>query len=138
MTKSVRTLLALGFTSVLVAVSSIAQPVVTIDENGHGRVTSAGNPNGTPLAFGVAPDPISHTPTLYYVLPWPVNSGDVLVTELGSTNISDLLRFQGNQVWVFSELEPGEPNPDLADVPVLPPPFGQVVGPIAEDGPEGN
>jgi len=132
MTKSVKTLLALGFTSALVAVSSIAQPVVTIDENGHGRVTSAGNPIGTPLSFGVAPDPFNGIPTLFYVLPWAVQAGDVLVTEFQSPTNSDLLRFAGNQVWVFSELEPGEPNPDLADTPVLPvgPTF---FGPLAED-----
>ena len=134
MRKMTKVTLLLVVTSAVAVTSSFGQ-VLTFDENGN----SSGGPAG-PLPFSVAPDPISGIPTLVYTLPVAVTPGDVLVSELATSQTnSDLLRFQGNHLWVFSDSEPGE-HLDLADVPVIPPPSTNfpVAGTFPEIGPEGN
>src|SRR5438477_1377139 len=116
MTRLKKVLLVFGLTSAIAA-STFGQEVISFDENGNSGGTFG------PLQSGVGPDPINGIPTLFYMLPFPVAPGDVLVTEIeGQTQPSDLLRFQGQQVWVFSETEANDPNPDRADVPVIPQP----------------
>jgi hypothetical protein len=126
-----------------VVISSIAMIVVlsfrpvlgqtfTFDENGKGtQITTSG---------GTVPIPVSNVPApLTYQLGYASTPGDILLFEPGtSTNIlSDILRFDANgNVTVFSELEPGEPSPDLADVPALPLP-GPVFINQVESGPNG-
>jgi hypothetical protein len=65
-------------------------------------------------------------------------AGDVVLLEPDAPTgtISDLLRFDGNGVYFFSELEPNETNPDMADVPIIPPAINPVV--LMEVGSEGN
>jgi hypothetical protein len=103
----------------------------TFDENGRGTViTTAGTVN---IPFSTSPAPLT------YQLGYNSTPGDILIFEPGATTntLSDILRFdaQGN-VTVFSELEPGEPNPDLADLAALPTP-GPVVVNAFENGPNG-
>jgi hypothetical protein len=123
------------------AISSIALVVVlwvlpasgqtfTFDENGRGtQVTTAGGTVSIPFSTG----------PLTYHLGYTSTAGDIVLTEgtLANTT-SDLLRFdaQGNVV-VFSDLEPGEPSPDLADVTALPPPNTGFLT-LAENGPGGG
>src|SRR5262249_27401532 len=88
-------------------------------------------------------DPVSGTATLWYNVGFPALPGDVVLFEPGgggNTNISDLIRFDGQGgMFFFSELEPGEINPDPADVPILPGtnPLLPVIF-LNEIGPEGN
>jgi hypothetical protein len=103
---------------VVLSVRSVSGQTFTFDENGKGTViTTAG---------GTVAIPVSTTPApLTYHLGYASTPGDILLTEGTSANTSsDLLRFdnQGN-VTVFSDLEPTEPSPDLADVTALPPPI---------------
>src|SRR5262245_1530394 len=104
--------------SALLAVSiSTARGQFSIDENGHGF-----GPAG-PLPFGVNTNPPLAFQTLFYVLPFQVAPGDVLLFENPQhTLVSDMIRFSGNQVFFFSDKEPGDPNPDLADVDLIPNP----------------
>jgi hypothetical protein len=82
-------------------------------------------------------DPISGVRTLYYNWGQPTIPGDVLLLEPLSSLFSDLLRFDGHGgVYFFSDMEPGEPNPDMADVPQLPPAFNPVI--LDEIGLEGD
>jgi hypothetical protein len=67
----------------------------------------------------------------------PSIPGDVLLFENTNT-FSDVLRFDGNGVFFFSEREPNELNPDKADVFVLPQPFGSNIVSLIEIGPEGQ
>jgi hypothetical protein len=88
--------------------SLFAQITVAFDENGNGTF------GGSPMSFRV-------NPGLRYQLPINITVGELVVTEgpvgpNGTAN-SDLLRFDDNGgVTVFSDLEAGEINPDLADV----------------------
>jgi hypothetical protein len=104
----------------------------TFDENGKGTVITTSG--------GTAPIPVSNMPApLTYHLGYASTAGDILVFEPGTaTNVlSDILRFDGNgNVTVFSELEPGETSPDVADVPALPLP-GTVFINQLETGPNG-
>jgi len=85
-------------------------------------------------------DPISGIQGWYYNLGGTnVNvPGDVILLEPQAPpgTVSDLLRFDGNGVYFFSDLEPDETNPDKADVPVIPQAINPVV--LTEVGPEGN
>jgi hypothetical protein len=95
-----------GYTS---ASPSTAQIIVNFDENGNGTF------GGSPMSFRV-------NPGLRYQLPINITVGDIVVTEgpvgPNGTTDSDLLQFDDNGgVTVFSDLEAGETNPDLADVP---------------------
>jgi hypothetical protein len=140
--KSGKLLAMLGI-SMLVGASALAQPYPnetwTVDENGPALLQGpslVGYSNGTNKL-----DLVSGLVGWYYFLGAPSMSGDVLLLEPGptGTNYSDLLRFDGTGgVYFFSDLEPGEVNPDHADVPFLPSPAGSNVVVLAEIGPEGN
>ena len=110
----------------------------TIDENGPALLNGgalAGYSNGH---YQV--DPSSGIQGWYYPLGGTnVNvPGDVVLLEPQAPvgTVSDLLRFDGNGVYFFSDLEPNETNPDKADVPVIPQAINPVV--LTEVGPEGN
>ena len=113
-----------------------ALPIFTFDELGHGTT-----PAGASLPSGIAPDPFSGIPTLFYTLPFAVVPGDVLISEPGTTNgvPSDLLRFIANQntgmVFVFSEQDGDDADP--ADVGI-PQQFQTNFASISEIGAEGN
>jgi hypothetical protein len=108
--------------------------LLSFDENGNATISLNGGP-ARPLRGALLSDPANRTPgaplALIYDLPEPVISGDVSFSEPApGTGISDWLRFTdstgvisgaatdpASTVMVFySDLEPGEPNPDLADV----------------------
>jgi hypothetical protein len=110
------------------------------DEWGNGTDGS-----GVPLpAFPGTVEPVSGMPTLMYRLPWPVTSGDLIIS--GSNGISDLIRFDSilntagtldGVAYFFSDLpEPGEFPVPPADVGI-PPPL-PLVASVPEIGPEGN
>jgi hypothetical protein len=125
-------------TSIVTVTTALGQPasIWRVDENGPALLsgTVAGFANGS---YKV--DPISGLTGWYYPL-GPSTPGDLLLIEplVGNTNtISDLLRFDGQGVFFFSDLEPGEVNPDKADVPQIPNPVGAIFV-RSEVGPEGN
>jgi len=109
----------LATTLLAVSISTArGQVQISFDENGHGM-----GPAG-PLPFGVNTSPPLAFQTLFYVLPFQVAPGDVLLFENPQhTLVSDMIRFSGNQVFFFSDKEPGETNPDLADVDLIPNPI---------------
>src|SRR5262245_51222263 len=120
-----RTLMSRPSHVVILASALLAAPIstaqgqvqISFDENGHGM-----GPAG-PLPFGVNASPPLAFQTLFYVLPFQVAPGDVLLFENPQhTLVSDMIRFSGNQVFFFSDKEPGETNPDLADVDLIPNP----------------
>jgi hypothetical protein len=75
--------------------------------------------------------------TLVYTLPSAVTPGDLLLFEQQvTTQQSDIVRFEGNQAFFFSDREAGE-TPDLADVTQLPAAQANAI-PLTENGPEGN
>ena len=107
------------------AVSNIS---ISFDENGNGNII---NDAGliTPLEFGVDTPPIGNA-TLYYILPYSVTEGDVVLYEnqiqlaVAAPVISDVLRFlnlyspeKGPQarVYVYSDAKGDETSPELAD-----------------------
>jgi PEP-CTERM motif len=126
----------------LSAASAQAQalPLIFFDENGNVG-TGPGFPTAPTPGFGT--DPLSTGPpsaTLYYVLPFPVVTGDVQLTE-PPTGISDLVRFEGP-----SQLGPGviffysdnlDGGGDVADVG-LPTLLTSTPTVIAETGPNDN
>ena len=138
--------------------SAIAEDpfLISFDENGNATISLNGGP-ATVLRGVLAADPANPTPggplALTYNLPEPVISGDVSFSEPApGTGISDWLRFTdatgvisgaatnpASTVMIFySDLEPGVPNPDLADVGF---PANLGTGNSlaqAEVGPEGN
>jgi hypothetical protein len=63
-------------------------------------------------------DPISGISTVTYGTAG--TSGDLVLTEPGTSTQSDLLRWIGGALYVFSDIEHGEPGPDLADVGLPP------------------
>jgi hypothetical protein len=106
--------------------------LVKFDENGNATISQNGGP-ATTLVGTLLPDPANKggPMALTYKLPERVISGDVSFSEPApGTGISDWLRFTDAQgtisgdvtdpastVMIFySDLEPGESNPDLADV----------------------
>jgi hypothetical protein len=105
------------------AVSNIS---ISFDENGNGNII---NDAGliTPLEFGMGEPSVGGHETLYYILPYSVTEGDVVLYEnqiqlaLTGPVISDVLRFvnlaTANQarVYVYSDAEGDEPSPELAD-----------------------
>ncbi len=105
--------------------------IININENGSAYITAS-----QPFAYiASALEPISGMSTLEYTLPFAGVAGDVLLTEPGSSQISDVLRFDGNyHVYFFSDVEAGQSQ--LADVG-LPTIFQANNVPIAESGIEG-
>jgi len=128
MKKITRTLTALSFASAFATTTTLAQYAITLDENGNGTFRVATNP--VPVLGTLSLDPISGRTTLCYdltalqqQLQFTFTPGDVLISEPPGTSYSDLVRFEQNNpahpgafIYFFSDLEPGEPNPDLADV----------------------
>ena len=106
----------------------------SFDENGNGM-----GPGG-PIPGFIGIDPLTGTNALCYPLPFAPAPGDVLLTESGAQSnvVSDIFRFFQNNLYVYSEREPGETNFDLADVAFLPPLQPNVAGPFQEVGVEGN
>ena len=129
----------------LTATSASAQaiPLIFFDEDGH-----IGNGPGFPTApvfGGVTTDPLSTGPpaaTVNYILPFPVITGDVQLTE-PPTGISDLVRFEnlgptGGEIFFYSDTSTtSDPSNSLADVG-LPPLLTPTPIVIAEVGPDDN
>src|SRR5437763_17013555 len=93
--QSVKILAIFGITSAIAVTTAFAQPgpVITVDELGNG------NFNGQPLPSFQSADPFSGIVTLTYRLPFPGVPGDVQLFEPtadGTTQLSDILRFDGN------------------------------------------
>jgi hypothetical protein len=135
MKKELAVLLGLTMASAITVIPARAQPgpMWTVDENGPAVLSGpiVGYSNG---AYKL--DPLSGMVGWYYQTP-PSTPGDVVLLEQAAGGpLSDLLRFDGQGVFFFSDLEPGELNPDKADVPVMPIPINPVV--LQEIGPEGN
>ena len=135
-----KALLVLTLTTLINVATAFGQgggPVWTVDENGPALLTGpvAGFANG---AYKV--DPISGLVGWYYPL-GPSVPGDLVLLEPPNTNtVSDLLRFDGQGVFFFSDAEAGETNLDHADVFQMPVP-GNPQGPTIvrfENGQEGN
>jgi PEP-CTERM motif len=132
---SLKTTLLGGLLSAVMLTPVLGQPFIAVDEYGNMTI------GGALAAPGViAVDPISGLPTLSYVLPFPVNPGDVLLIEPGpNTNqVSDVLRFVNNRLFFFSDAstnEPPEPGV-LADGPLPPPNAALPVIVFTETGPE--
>jgi hypothetical protein len=136
-----KTLFAIGFTSAVALTAAQSQPFPnetwSLDENGNGFLSGGslvGFSNGT-----LQREPRSGQTTLYYNLGTGMNmAGDIALYELPSHATNDLLRFDGQGgVYFFSDREPGEPNPDLADVSLLPATQPGTLF-LDEIGPEGN
>src|SRR6266404_5881892 len=108
----------------------------------HFQVDEYGNiyANGAKLAPGViAPDPVSGLSTLSYQLFLPINHGDIVLFEPGTTNISDILRFGGaalGTLFFFSDAADASEPGNLADGP-LPTPQANAAF-FAESGAEGE
>ena len=132
--------------------------IITLDENGNG--TWNNNGTITTLTFGSAAssDPVGPA-TLYYNLPssggvplyWfqtyvsgqqlPLSGkGDLLMTEPSTTDLSDVIRFDGSarqpRIYFYSDKSPGDPSDSLADVNGLPTTFASITATVAETGPE--
>jgi hypothetical protein len=146
-----KVLRASGITLTLAATIAVAQATVfppiiaTADENGNGRITGLsgfGLPDPYTLPYTMALEPISGLTTLCYTLPTSVTLGDIFLTEpgpAGQIEISDLIRFSGNNMYFFSDRTPGELGPfDLADVGVPAPDPTRPTRYLPEIGPEGN
>lgn len=84
--------------------------ILTIDEAGDAYFTPS-----QMFPHTMATDPSSGITTLQYTLPFAGVAGDLLLDDPGSSQVSDVLRFDGNyHVYFFSEVEPGQSQ--LADV----------------------
>ena len=139
MKKAGTAVLVLTLTIFITAITAIGQPVWTVDENGPallGGGPIVGFANG-----GYKLDPVSGLMGWYYPL-GPSVPGDLVLSEPPNTNIfSDILRFDGNGVFFFSDAEAGQTNLDKADVFQLPPVGNNPQGPTifrVETGIEGN
>jgi len=140
MKKAGTVLLALTLSTIITATTALGQaggPVWTLDENGPALLNGplVGFANGAPKL-----DPISGLVGWYYPL-GPSLPGDLVLQEPPQTNaISDILRFDGQGVFFFSDREAGETNADHADVFQMPA-LNNTNGPTIfrlEVGPEGN
>jgi hypothetical protein len=95
-----------------------------LDENGPAFIiygNLAGFSRGTNRV-----DSISGISGWYYTL-FTCVPGDVVLREPPSLSTDDLLRFDGNGVFFFSTLKLNDPNPDMADVPIMPSPINPVI-----------
>ena len=133
---------AVVFLLLALASPAMAATVVTVNENGVGTVAVDGGAS-TPLPFGIGLDPGgSGISTLFYTLPFTPSSGDLFILEGDTGNPSDVVRFNTNRLYFFSDnghntgSNPPEPgDPDLADNG-LPAPFNPVF--LLEGADEGN
>ncbi len=129
MRKLTKSLLVLGMASAMPVLTAWAQfnhSTWAIDEWGTAALygSSVGQATGQ-----LATEPISGMVTLSYDLgTGPVVQGDVILRELQTQEVSDLIRFapDGRMYW-FSLPEPGDLYPSLADVPQLPATWTNVV-----------
>ena len=120
---------AVVFLLLALASPAMAATVVTVNENGVGTVAVDGGAS-TPLPFGIGPDPGgSGISTLFYTLPFTPSPGDLFILEGDTGNPSDVVRFNTNRLFFFSDnghntgSNPAEPSdPDLADNGVPTPP----------------
>jgi hypothetical protein len=124
-----------AFTIVATTAFGQTNSLWTLDENGPAFVLGGAYDDGGPPHTGIVGfsrgtnkvDTISGIIGWYYVT-GPNTAGDVVILEAPQfTTISDLLRFDGNGVFFFSQLELNDPNPPHADVPVIPNPINPVV-----------
>jgi hypothetical protein len=116
---------------------------VSFDENGNG--TYVDDSGGTfPLQWGTDDTPSVGLATLYYILPFPVVEGDVVLHDDAAFEVvSDVLRFVNvdttalqPRVYVYSEMEADELPPyDLADNGI-PDPFLTNLLRVVEQGTE--
>jgi hypothetical protein len=126
----------------LCANTALSQPFPgatwTLDENGRATLTYQSSTLAT--VTGVLQlEPLSGITGLYYNLGVPSQQGDLLMLEPTTFETNDMLRFDGRGgVYFFSDLEPNDPNPDLADVPQIPLVIQGDSAVIIEAGPEGN
>jgi len=133
---------AVVFLLLALASPAMAATVVTFNENGVGTVAVDGGAS-TPLPFGIGPDPGgSGISTLFYTLPFTPSPGDLFILEGDTGNPSDVVRFETDRLYFFSDNghntdpNPPEPvDPDLADNG-LPPPSNPVF--LFEGLTEGN
>jgi hypothetical protein len=91
--------------------------IISFDENGNGTWEDVSG-NITPLTFGIGVPPSGGHATLYYELTAAITEGDLGVTEPSSTlsvQLSDLLRFSGYCVYVYSDLPEAGQVGELAD-----------------------
>jgi hypothetical protein len=99
---------------------------ISFDENGNGSWQSAvgggtlDHGMGIPIGAGTS----DQYDTLYYELPGIVVVGDLVLYEPTTGQVSDVLRFVNSynpttgpkgRVYVYSDMEAGETNPELAD-----------------------
>ncbi|MCX5635107.1 MAG: PEP-CTERM sorting domain-containing protein [Planctomycetota bacterium] len=109
--------------SVCISVAIATAPVwgvgeynVTFNENGQGDNGGVPMQKGTGVP-SIGQSELEKIPTLFYVLGFtPAIQGDVKILEPQTSTISDVLRFVGDKVYVYSEKETGEQNAELADV----------------------
>jgi hypothetical protein len=118
----------------VIAVTAAFGQVFSFDENGNGF-----GPLG-PIPGVIGIDPLTGLPALCYQMGFAPAPGDVLLTESGAQSnvVSDVFRFFQDNLYVYSEREPGETNFDLGDVALLPQLQPNVAGPFQEVGVEGN
>ena len=128
--KVVKVLPAAGVAFLLTLTTAFGQ--FSFDENGNGF-----GPGG-PIPGFMSADPFSGIVTLTYTLPFGATSGDVVLRESQTLQLSDVLRFGGNHLWFFSDLDEGDPNPEMADVGLPPGIEPNNVGPFPETGVEGG
>jgi hypothetical protein len=131
----------LAIASTFAATTALAQTnTISIDETGKGFYNGLAIP-GVLLAADPSGGVVG--PVLVYTLPGaPLTIGDVVLLETaagGNTNGSDVIRFwEFNQVIFYSDREPGDPNPDLADISGLPAQLLANRVTLTESGVEGN
>ncbi len=110
MKTKIKNLLVAAFISSVAVTNLFGQPVISVDEYGNGTLGS------NALTSGLALDTNSGMTTIVYTLPFPAVAGDVVLRNNDGT-VSDFYRFDGGfNLFVFSDKDPSEPNPSLADV----------------------
>ena len=105
-------LLVASLTSAMAAATALSQPfpnaLWSFNEQGLGLFNG-----GTTIGYSLGTnrvDPVSGMSTLWYSVGGPpVLAGDVVLIEPQTSQISDLIRFDGQGgLYFFSDLEPGE------------------------------
>ena len=117
----------LAAAAVLCARSAMAQIIINFDENGHGTVAVPGAVPQPLVSLGNITDPFDPTnglkPLAYSLVGTIPNlvpiDGDINLIEppaITPPNISDLLRFEHGLLVVYSDVDPSDIPPSLADV----------------------